>query len=182
MQDPDTLFEELRQLQTASRRPPVHQWHPERSGRIDIRIKADGTWWHEGSQIRRQPMVQLFAGILRLDADGFCLVTPAERLRIEVDDAPFVATEMFVQGSGATAKRLFRTNVDDYVEVDAEHPLWVENAQTAPDPYVAVRDGLNARLTRSVFYELVAQASEEGDELCVYSNGARYVLGATHGS
>ena len=124
-------------------------------------------------------MVRLFSGILRRDPDGFYLVTPAERLRIAVDDAPFVATEIFVEGSGAAANLLFRTNVDEYVEVDAQHPIWVENAQTSPDPYVAVRDGLVARLSRATFYELVEHAVEEGDELCVYSNSTRFVLGST---
>jgi hypothetical protein len=174
---PDALFDELAALQASQALPPVAQWHPEREGTIDIRIDGDGQWHHEGQPIKRHAMVKLFSSILRRDPDGYCLVTPAERLMIQVDDVPFMAVEMAIKGAGSTAELLFRTNVDDHVVVDAEHPLWVLNAAERPQPYVRVRDALDARLTRAVFYELVEASTLEAGECCIYSRGQRFALG-----
>ena len=176
--NPQSLFETLQQAQADRNLPPVHRWQPERVGRIDIRIAADGTWYHEGDPIRRDALVRLFATVLRKDPDGFCLVTPAEKLLIEVEDAPFVAVALEVEGQGRDAQLLFSTNVDDHVVADAQHPLRVvELPGGEPRPYVTVRDGLEARINRPVFYRLVDLARQEGDELAVYSRGARFVLG-----
>jgi len=106
------LFDTLLQLAADKRRPPVGSWHPARTGRIDIRIAADGSWYHEGAPIRRPGLVKLFASILRRDPDGYCLVTPAEKLLIQVDDAPFVAVDMEVKGAGQAQSLLFVTNVE----------------------------------------------------------------------
>ncbi|HEX7036371.1 MAG TPA: DUF1285 domain-containing protein [Pseudomonadales bacterium] len=176
--NPQSLFETLLKAQADRNLPPVHRWQPARVGRIDIRIAADGTWYHEGDPIRRDALVRLFASVLRKDPDGFCLVTPVEKLLIEVEDAPFLAVGLEVKGQGRDAQLLFSTNVDDHVVADAEHPLRVaELADGEPRPYVTVRDGLEARINRPVFYRLVDQALQEGDELAVYSRGARFVLG-----
>jgi len=171
------LFDTLLQLAADKRRPPVGSWHPARTGRIDIRIAADGSWYHEGAPIRRPGLVKLFASILRRDPDGYCLVTPAEKLLIQVDDAPFVAVDMEVKGAGQGQSLLFVTNVDDVAIADAEHPLRVAGSATEPRPYVLVRDGLEALISRPVYYRLIDQAVEEGPEIAVYSAGARFVLG-----
>lgn len=172
------LFDQLTARQADKKLPPVQRWNPERTGRIDIVIARDGTWYHEGEPIRRQPLVNLFATVLRRDPDGYCLVTPAEKLLIDVADAPFLAVDMEMQGAGREARLLFSTNVDDHVVAGAGHPLWVEDQPDGPRPYVEVRDGLTALLTRPVFYRLVDLAIAEGDELVVYSDGQRFPLGS----
>jgi hypothetical protein len=177
MNSVDTLFETLAALEADKRRPPVGRWHPERVGRIDIRIAADGTWYHEGGPIRRPALVKLFASILRRDPDGYCLVTPAEKLLIEVEDAPFVAVDMEARGEGTGQALLFVTNVEDCVIADAAHPIRVDDTSGEPRPYVLVRDGLEALLSRPVYYRLIERAVEEGSEAAVYSSGARFVLG-----
>lgn len=183
-QNPESLFESLRGETAGGRLPPVHKWHPAHEGEIDIRIARDGSWHYQGSPIERERMVRLFSTILRRDPDGeFYLVTPAEKLRIRVEDAPFVAVEMAVQGEGAERRLVFRTNVNDVVTADAEHPIRVETdpASGAPAPYILVRDRLEALIGRSVFYELVELAEPEqvdGREmLAVRSAGARFLLG-----
>lgn len=177
MNDADRLFDTLERLQADKKLPPVQQWQPERVGRIDIRIAADGTWYHEGSPIRREALMKLFATVLRHDSDGYCLVTPAEKLLIEVEDAPFVAVGMEIRGRGHASDVLFTTNADDHVVADSDHPLWVEERDGEPRPYVLVRDGLGALINRPVFYRLVEHAEQEDDALVVYSRGARFELG-----
>lgn len=155
--------------------PPVHLWNPPRCGEIDIRIRRDGVWVHEGSPIGREALVRLFASILRLDPDGFHLVTPAEKLRITVDDAPFLAVRADRVGDAWR----FLTNVGDEVDAGPEHALRVavDPATGAPAPYLHVRRGLEARLTRPVFYELVEAAETRGPEMGVVSGGAWFPLG-----
>jgi hypothetical protein len=164
-------------------RPALRQ--PIDCGHFDISIARDGTWFYRGSPIARLPLVRLFSTVLRREADGtFWLITPVERGRITVEDAPFVAVEVTRHGEGRQQRLIFRTNVDDTVAADAAHPLRVVNdpETEAPNPYVLVRDGLEARLTRPVFYELVELGIEErvGDETLygVWSNGTFFPLGA----
>ena len=173
----NTLFDELTALGAARKLPPVKQWHPERTGTIDIRIARDGTWYHEGDPILRQPLVDLFATILRKDPDGYCLVTPAEKLLIEVEDAPFQAIDVEVKGEGSDQQLLFSTNVGDYVTADAEHPMVVEGNPEQPRPYLEVRDGLRALIARSVYYRLTDLAEEDPDGWWLTSAGARFRLG-----
>ena len=158
--------------------PPVQRWQPSRVGSIDIRIRANGDWYHEGDLIKRFAIARLFATVLRLDDGEFYLVTPAEKLRIRVDDAPFVATDMETVGEGGARRILFTTNVGDTVVADASHPIVVEERDRAPRPYVEVRHGLRALITRSVFYRLVALADQAADgEVSIASDGAKFVLG-----
>ncbi len=165
--------------------PPVHEWDPPLCGDIDMRIARDGTWYYQGSPIGRKPLVRLFASVLRRDADGeHYLVTPVEKVRVRVDDAPFVAVELQRLGRGAAQRLVFRTNVDDVVTADREHPLWVKNHPDTgePSPYVRVRDRLHALIARAVFYELVELGEErevDGERrFGVYSAGDFFVLGA----
>jgi hypothetical protein len=159
--------------------PPVHLWHPAHCGEIDIRIRKDGLWLYEGSPIGRESLVRLFSTVLRKDPDGFHLVTPVEKMKITVEDAPFLAVRVDRDGDGLR----FLTNVGDEVEAGPEHPLRVEtDPQTGePAPYLHVRRGLEARLRRPVFYELVEMAEErdtpEGRQLAVQSGGVWFPLG-----
>ncbi|MEQ8484087.1 MAG: DUF1285 domain-containing protein [Pseudomonadales bacterium] len=177
MRDLDSLFDTLTAEQSQKRLPPVDKWHPERVGHIDIRIARNGAWYHEGDPIRREALIKLFSTVLRRDDDGYCLVTPAEKLLIEVEDAPFMAVDMEVKGEGRNAQLLFTTNVGDHVVADADHPIQVEDQDGEPRPYVHVRLGLDALITRAVFYRLVELSVQERGELVVYSRGARFVLG-----
>ena len=158
--------------------PPVERWNPPRQGEIDIRIAANGDWYHDGGLIRRFAIAKLFATILRVDDGEHFLVTPVEKLRIRVDDAPFVATDMESDGEGRARRILFTTNVEDVVLADADHPIMVEDREGEPRPYVEVRRRLRALITRSVFYRLVDLACEGPDgEFFVWSSGTRFVLG-----
>jgi hypothetical protein len=133
-------------------------------GDFNIHISRDGTWLYHGSPIGRLPLVKLFASVLQRGEDGsFSLVTPAERGRITVEDAPFTAVELTVAGEGKEQVLSFRTNLDDNVSAGEGHPLRVaiDDVTEEPNPYILVRDGLEARLTRAVFYQLVDLGTEE---------------------
>lgn len=154
--------------------PPVHLWNPAHSGEIDIRIASDGSWWHEGARINREPLVRLFSTVLRKDPDGIWLVTPVEKLKIQVEDAPFVAVRVDRDGEALR----FLTNVGDEVAAGPENPIRVEVGEGgAPRPYVHVRRGLEALIARPVFYELVEMAADRDGRLGVESNGAWFDLG-----
>ncbi len=159
---------------------------PARSGQddaFDIRIARDGTWLYRNSPILRLPLVKLFASVLRREADGrYWLVTPAERGRIEVEDAPFIAVALAADGAGRAQRLTFTTNLDEIVTAGPAHPLRIETAADgAPSPYILVREGLEARLNRPVFYELVELGGEEtiGGErqYGVWSDGMFFRLG-----
>nr|WP_245280135.1 DUF1285 domain-containing protein [Hyphomicrobium sp. 99] len=162
---------------------PVEKWNPPYCGDIGMKIRRDGSWLYQGSPIGRIALVKLFASILRKDEDGRTyLVTPAEKVDVEVEDAPFLAVEMAVTGEGAKRTITLRTNVDDVVTVDAEHPL--RFAKSEPDgglkPYVLVRGRLEALCTRAVYAELVELAEAgEGDagEIGVWSGGVWWGMG-----
>ncbi|MGE5477048.1 MAG: DUF1285 domain-containing protein, partial [Bacteroidales bacterium] len=127
-------------------------------GDLGLRIDRNGRWFYHGSPINRKEMVCLFASVLRRHQDGtYWLVTPEEMGTIQVDDVPFLAVEMFSCGCGREKVVSFRTNMDELVTVDADHGLRIAICPESgePLPYVHVRDGLEARLTRSVYYELV---------------------------
>ncbi len=163
--------------------PPVELWHPAHVGRIDIRIAADGRWWHEGGEITRAAMVRLFSRVLRREADGsHVLVTPAEKLTIIVEDTPFLAVEVKSDGAGRAATLAFRLNTGDIVIAGPEHPLTVEEgADGTPRPLLHVRgpigNGLLARLGRSIWLDLAEAALETGEEPpSLWSNGARFSL------
>lgn len=138
------------------RLPPVLSWNPDYCGEIDMRIASDGTWFYNGTPIGRPALVKLFSTILRKDPERHVLVTPVERVGIKVDDAPFLAVGMErIEDERGPALR-FRTNVDDFVTVDAEHPLRFEpGAADGIKPYVRVRHDLWALVKRALFYDLV---------------------------
>ena len=164
-------LDEIVRLAQAQPKRPLDKWHPERCGDSSMRIARDGRWYHEGRPIARPAMVRLFASILRREPDGgFVLVTPAEKLDIAVEDAPFVAVEMKSEGEGRGRNLAFRLNTGDLVVAGPDHPLKLEGER----PYVEVRSGLDALIARPVYYELAQMALDEGG---VWSGGAFFPAG-----
>ena len=171
----NAAFNELLKQVGSTQLPPVESWHPEREGQIDIRIKTDGSWLHEGTLIRRKSIAKIFSTILRREGGTYYLVTPVEKLRIQVDDVPFVAVEMEASGTGQAQQVLFRTNMDDVVLLDDDHELTVTNSPNGPRPYINVREGLAARLVSDVFYRLADLVEDpEADPMYLWSAGYRF--------
>jgi len=178
-------LETLIREQAKKGRPPVETWQPPYCGDIGLKIRADGVWEYRGSPIERLGLVKLFAGVLRKDADGrHYLVTPAEKVDVVVEDAPFLAVEMEVRGKARAQELIFRTNVDDIVMVDAGHPLRfiVDAASGGLKPYLGVRGRLEALLTRAVSYDLIELAVAGLDEgaapLGLWSKGQFFAMPA----
>jgi hypothetical protein len=139
--------------------PPVEKWSPPYCGELDLFIRRDGVWFHEGTPIGRARLVRLFSTVIRREGDRYFLVTPVEKLGIKVEDAPFVAVLMREQKAAAGRRLVFTTNVGDEVPADREHALEFRASLAAPDekaPYLHVRAGLWALVSRAVFYDLVA--------------------------
>lgn len=164
--------------------PPVHLWNPEHSTDIRMEIRADGSWWHDGGWIKRTRLVKLFSRILRKDPDGqIYLVTPYEKVIVHVEDAPFIAVRVDRVGVPGRGQELaFTTNLGDVAVAGADLPIRVETDPETqePAPYVEVRDGLEAKLSRPVFYELAEMAEAyEGSagQLGVWSQGQFFELG-----
>lgn len=176
-------MEALLRQQESETLPPVERWNPPYCGDIGMRIGRDGVWFYQGSPIGRRPLVRLFSRVLRRDEDGrHYLVTPVEKVDVSVDDAPFLAVEMEVEGTGEGQSLVFRTNVDDIVRCGPDHPLRfaIEEAGGGLKPYVHVRGRLEALLTRALYYDLVALAVpivRDGRETFgVWSAGALFHL------
>jgi hypothetical protein len=161
------------------RLPPVDQWSPERCGHSGMRIGRDGTWYHEGAPIRRPAMVRLFSTVLRREPDGrHVLVTPVEKLDIEVESTPFRAIDMRAEGAGRDQRIAFALDSGDAVILGPGHPLHVFETENGPSPRVLVRHGLEAELTRAVYYELAELALKRDDGSAgVWSDGAFFPLG-----
>ena len=159
----DSLMAAARTGTGPARKPaPVESWHPPFCGDIDMRIARDGTWFYNGTPIGRPAMVKLFASILRKDPERHVLVTPVECVGIKVEDVPFIAIEMHETPSPDGPALRLRTNVDDEVLVDRDHPLRFERGEAdGVVPYVLVRGGLWARLTRTLFFDLVERGEVE---------------------
>jgi hypothetical protein len=161
---------------------PVHPWHPPFCGDLDMRVAADGSWYYLGTPIGRPAMVRLFASVLKREGDRYFLVTPVEKVGIKVDDAPFLAVGMDVQGAGAQRTLLFRTNVDDVVRCDAEHALRFEqeDGTGGMKPYLHVRRDLWALVTRALFFDLVelgeTRRVDGRDQFGIASGGAFFPM------
>ncbi|CAM4125089.1 hypothetical protein CCOS865_01490 [Pseudomonas reidholzensis] len=173
----------LAQLPKGKGPAPVHLWNPDFCGDIDMRIARDGTWFYQGTPIGRKPMVRLFSNIIRRDGDDYFLITPVEKVGIRVDDAPFVALSLEVEGRGEQQVLRFTSNVDDQAEAGAEHPLRVEidPLTQEPSPYILMRSNLEALIHRNVFYQLVELAVPREIDgqawLGVWSHGEFYPIG-----
>jgi hypothetical protein len=158
-------------------------WQPKHVGEINIQIKADGQWFHEGRPFRRLALVKLFASVLRREGDTHYLVTPGEKLSIQVDDAPFVATVMELMENDDHQALIFTTTLGDSIIADEQHPIRVETDPVTllPRPYIHFRNGLDALISRSAFFDLANMAQEVehngGTYLVVRSMGAEFNLG-----
>lgn len=144
--------------------PPVHLWDPPYCGEIDMRIASDGIWFYQKTPIGRQALVKLFASVLKREDNRYFLVTPVEKCGIVVDDVPFLATRMYVEGEASNTILRFITNVDDEVVCGPEHPLRFEPeiGTGGLKPYLLVRRNLWAKVTRALLYDLV-ELGEERD-------------------
>jgi hypothetical protein len=173
-------LETLLKAQAGKGPAPVEKWNPPYCGDIGMRIRSDGVWLYQGSPIGRMPLVKLFAGVLRKDDDGkHYLVTPAEKVDVAVEDAPFLAVEMEVKGRRRAQALTFRTNVDDIVEAGPEHPIRfaAETGSEGLKPYLHVRGRLEALVTRALYYDLVELAVEGPDRgLGLWSGGAFFPM------
>jgi len=171
-------FAQLQELIDERRLPPVDKWNPDRCGHSAMRIARDGAWYHEGRMIERAALVRLFSTVLRREPDGrHVLVTPVEKLEIDVESTAFRAVEMQTEGRGTGRRVAFRLDSGDAVILGLEHPLRLEQTQTGPSPRILVRHGLEAELSRAVYYELAELALEEGGvPPGVWSDGAFFSL------
>jgi hypothetical protein len=169
---------DLQKLIDERRLPPVEHWNPEPCGHSGMRIARDGTWYHEGAPIHRPAMVRLFSTVLRREPDGrHVLVTPVEKLDIEVESTAFRAVEMTVEGEGRSQRVAFRLDSGDALILGRDHPLNVVDTPAGPSPRLLVRHGLEAELTRAVYYELAELALAGGGVPAgVWSDGLFFPL------
>ncbi len=157
--------------------PPVEKWNPPFCGDLDMRIARDGTWFYLSTPIGRAALVKLFSSIIRKDGDDYFLVTPVEKVGITVDDAPFVALDFNVAGSGEDQKLRFETHVGDYVIAGPDHPIRVAYDEDGePSPYVLVRRNLEALIDRKSFYRLVDIGTHHQGWFGVWSGGAFFKI------
>lgn len=169
---------DIARLAQQNKLPPVERWNPVHCGHSGMRIARDGTWFHDGSPIGRINMIRLFSTVLRREADGsHVLVTPVEKLDIDVDDAPFVATSLKAAGSGPDSTLVFQLNTGDLVTAGEDHRLRFVSGADGPRPYLHVRGGMEALIARPVYYELADIALAGGDDpVGVWSNGSFFAL------
>ena len=181
MSELERLFDEIKSADQASNQKTA--WQPEHQGEIDIRIAADGNWYHQGRAFKRAALVNLFASVLRREGDEYFLVTPAEKLRIQVDDAPFVATLVEQIEENDQQAIVFTTNIGERILLDNDHAvrIVVDASSGEPRPYLHLRAGLDALISRSAFYDLINMAIEiERDQqryLVINSMGTAFELG-----
>ena len=171
---------ELQKLADQRKLPPVDQWRPSHCGHSGMRIARDGTWYHDGAPIRRPAMVRLFSTILRREPDGrHVLVTPVEMLDVDVDATAFRAVEMTSEGEGRRRRIAFRLDSGDIVVLGPAHPLTIVDGEQGPSPRLAIRHGLEAEVSRPVYYELAELAlAEGGDPPGLWSDGVFFPLEA----
>lgn len=154
--------------------PPVDKWQPPLSGDMDMEIRKDGSWWHEGSPIKRDKLVRLFASILRKEGDDYFLLTPVEKWRIRVQDKPLLVSMLEQRGDSISMV----TTTGDLLELGGQHPLMMSELDGTLLPEVRVRQDLWARLSRNAWYDLLELAEETADgQIIVRSNGVSFVLG-----
>lgn len=173
-------LDQIAELAAARSLPPVDQWAPTKFGHSEMRIARDGTWYHQGGPIRRETMVRLFSSILRRDPDGrHFLVTPVEKLEIEVEDTPFIAIEVKSEGAGKNRSLAFRLNTGDLIIAGPEHRLRFDEVNGEPHPLLGVRGGMDALVSRAAFYALADWAiAEENAPLGLWSEGAFFPMAA----
>jgi hypothetical protein len=170
----DSLIDQVQSLPRQS--PPIHLWHPELSGDIDIKIMVNGDWLHEGALIERQSLVDLFASILRRESDGkYYLVTPVEKWRIQVADAPLMIVDFDVLDDVTGKQFMFKSNVSQKYLLSKQYPLQLSPGDDVP--ILTIDNGLTAKLSRNMYYQLVELAQPKGNELLLESGGELFLLG-----
>lgn len=174
--DPARLFTSLPKDKKAR---PVKDWNPPFCGDLPMIIRADGRWDYMNSPIARQALVELFASILRREGDDYFLVTPVEKVRITVEDAPFIAVELRQEGAGRDQAIHLRSNTGEIITIGPGHQLILRGTAEAARPYVHWRDGLWAKLSRSVYYELMKSLDCQGGRTGVWSGGEFFLLDDT---
>ena len=178
LKTPYSLLAELEKVRFKDK-PPIDLWRPERVSNLDISISAEGSWSYLGSPIERQRLTRLFSTLLRLENDGeYYLITPEEKYRIKVADVPFAAILMQEAGKGRDQSLSFTTNMGDVVTLNDLHPLRIETNLKSGEalPYVMIRDGLEAKLSRNVYYQLMGLLEEENDRLGIWSENIFFEL------
>ena len=178
---PYSLMSELGRVRRGQN-PPVHLWHPETKSDIDLVISKEGVWNYCGSPIKKPRLIRLFASVLRKDRDDYYLVTPIEKCRITVEDVPFQAVLMQVSGEGTSACLKLTTDMAEQVTIDEKHPLRIFQNGEETVPYVLVRDRMECRLSRNVYYQLAElmvsrRSSRNGAEwMGVWSHGSFFPM------
>ena len=180
-------LEKLARAVADEKLPPVDAWQPTVQKDMGLRISRDGAWHYLGSPIARPSLVHLLSRVMKREGEDFFLVSPVEKLRIAVEDAPFLAVELECSGESQSQRLIFRTNVDDVVIAGKAHPIWVNEDPLSgePAPYIEVRDGLWALINRSVYYELaerVIPSPNSPGQLGVFSEGCFFELGSVDAS
>ena len=181
------LLKHIQEMKLDKGLPPVEKWNPPLCGDIGLKITRDGLWHYQNSPIGRKKLVRLFSTILRCDDDGYYLITPIEKVPIDVEDAPFLAIEMNVEGKGEAQNLYFRSNVDDVVKAGVSHPLrFAFHPQTQePAPYIHIRARLEAKISRAIFYELVELAihhkKDDISYLGLWSDGHFFPIAPSEG-
>jgi len=171
------LFKLLGKFQQQQKMPPVENWHPQVVGEIDILIDSQGRWFHEGGHFDRQDLARMFASILRRESDGYYLVTPAEKLKIRVDDVPFSIVLMKNERVDALQQLSFMTSLGDEVIASKGNEIEFRVSASGDQiPYVEVRNGLWGRLNQSTYYELMDLVEERAEGFFVVSNGCDFKI------
>ncbi len=154
---------------------PIEQWNPTVCGSMDLTIKANGEWWHEGQKIQRPALIQLFSRVLWLEDGQYYLKTPVEKIQIQVEDAPFLIEDVEQITQQQHTYLLFRTNVQEQILLDKQHPIFMRQFKGEWRPYLHIRLGLNALIQRSVFYHLLQfgelQETPQGDTILKIVSG-----------
>ena len=171
-----SIFSELSKLDDDSY-PPVENWNPPLCENVSMKIDRSGKWYFMNSPIGRERMVKLFSRVLRKDEDGYYLVTPVEKIKIEVEVRPFIIVDYEILGKSREQKIIFKTNTEEIFEVNEKHPIKIENNNNKePIPTVLVRKNLEGLLSRNVYYSLIENSTLKKGEYGIYSCGSFYKL------
>ena len=172
-----SIFAELSKLDEDTF-PPVEDWNPPLCDNVDMRIDRAGKWYFMNSPIGRDRMVKLFSRVLRKDDEEYFLVTPVEKIKIHVEDKPFLIVDFEVTKSDDQQIISFKTNTEEVFTVNEDHPIRIETnlSTNEPSPYVLVRKNLEGLLSRNVYYALIDRSEEKGGNHGVYSAGSFFEL------
>ena len=173
----NNIAQYLKDVQSSHKRsiPPLDQWHPKHCGKMDLKVKANGEWWHEGQLIKRQSLLDLFSTVLWKENNKFYLKTPVEQIEIEVEDEPLLVNQVDqIEIRGEKFIQLTTTN-QDIIIVDSDHPIFIRKYKNEARPYVHVRFGINALIQRATFFHLVEMGelteNDQGDSVLSLQSG-----------